>query len=504
MKWINQSRLHLFFLIVILLIAFIVRVYALDKNPYGFFCDEAAIGYNAYSILTTGNDEYGIPHPVFFRSFGEYKSPIAIYATVPFIQLFGLNEFSIRLQSVIFGLITLVMVYLITRNLFSKNAALASATVAATMPWLIHYNRTGFEMNSYIAFFTATIFLLLKAIKQKAYIIPAFVVGALTLYTYYSAKLIVPLFIIGFLIIFGKKLFVHRKEMAISALVFLTLSIPFIISFANGEGTARFNEVSIFTAKLSSSEMALRIINNYLLQLSPSLFLNGEPTFITRHFTGGLTPLLLVTIPFLYVGIISLFITWKKKSSQLLLLWLILYPIGAAVVADPPFTGRTIIGAPLSAILIALGIMSTIRFVKKYAPPKILLSFITIAIGLNFVFFLQFYFIKYPLYSADFWGWQSGPAEIVTYFESQKQNYDDMYLIGEFNAPYIFFKFYAPHGCEKCKLGVPDLNYDLNKKQLFAVSPAYLATHSELRFAIKKIIYYPNRKEAFLIGEVQR
>ena len=498
----NIKRLHLLLLTLILIVGFAVRVYGLDKNPYGFFCDEAAIGYNAYTILLTGKDEYGVSYPFFFRSFGEYKSPVAIYAAVPFIQLLGLSELSVRLQSVLFGMITLLMVYLATKELFSKNIALLSVAIAATMPWLIHYNRTGFELNSYTALFTATVYLLLKAAKQKSYIIPAFLVSTLTLYTYYSAKLIVPLFVIGFLIIYGKKIFAHKKEMALSGMLFLILSIPFILSFLNGEGTARFNEVSVFSAKLSFSDSLLRIINNYFFQLSPTLFLKGEPTFITRHFTGGLTPLLIVTIPFFYIGIVSLLHTWKKKSSRLLLWWLLLYPIGAAVAAEPPFTGRTVIGAPLSAILISLGIVTVVRLAKKYVPRHVSFGIIAGALAVNFVFFLQFYFIRYPLYSADFWGWQAGPSEIVQYFEENKSNYDEEFMIGQFNAPYIFFRFYAPYGCEKCKLGEPHTSYNPQLRQLFAVSPHYLKSHPEIRFAAKKFIYYPNNKVAFIIGEV--
>jgi 4-amino-4-deoxy-L-arabinose transferase-like glycosyltransferase len=407
------------------------------------------------------------------------------------------------MQSVLFGLLTLLMVYLVSKELFSKNIGLLSSAIAATMPWLIHYNRTGFELNSYTALFTATVYLLLKSAKQKSYIIPAFLVATLTLYTYYSAKLIVPLFVIGFLAFYGKKVFAHKKELAISAGLFLLLSIPFLQSFLNGQGTARFNEVSVFSAKLSLPESLQRIVSNYFFQLSPTLFLNGEPTFITRHFTGGLTPFLLVTVPFFYIGILTLLRSWKKKSSRLLLWWLLLYPIGAAVAADPPFTGRTVIGAPLSALLISLGIVTTVRFVKQYIPRRIAFSIIATVITLNFVFFLQFYFIRYPLYSADFWGWQAGPKEIVAYFEEKKNQYDEEFMIGEFNAPYIFFKFYAPNGCEKCTLGVPNEVYNPERKQLFAVSPTYLTQHPEIKFLTKKIIYYPNKKPAFLIGEVR-
>lgn len=498
----KKHRLQLFFLLIILILGFSLRIFALDKNPAGFFCDEAAIGYNAYTILTTGRDEYGTPFPTFFRSFGEFKSPIAIYATVPVVLLLGLNELSVRLQSVLFGMVTIVMVYLITKELFTKKIALTSAAIAATMPWLIHYNRTGFEMNSYLAFFTATIWLLIKAVKQKEYIIPAFFIASLSLYTYYSAKLVIPLFLLGFLFIYGKKILSHKKELSISALVFIVMSIPFILSFLNGEGTARFNEISVFSAKLPFSDTLFRILTNYASQLSPALFLHGEQTFITRHFTNGLTPFLAITIPFFYIGIGYVIHIWKKPQGKILLLWLLLYPIGAAVVAEGPFTGRTIVGAPLGAILIALGITVVIKFMKTSLPQYASGGIIGILIMINTLIFINFYFLKYPHYSADFWGWQYGSKEIVSYFENQKNNYDELYLIGEFNAPYIFFKFYAPNDCEKCLVAAPHEVFNPLKRQFFAVTPHYLLEHPDIHFNTKKIIYYPNDKPAFFVGEV--
>jgi len=74
-------------LFLILILAFFLRVVNLEKAPAGFFCDEASIGYNAYLLLKTGKDEYGASWPIFFRAFGEYKNPIAVYLMIPSIAI---------------------------------------------------------------------------------------------------------------------------------------------------------------------------------------------------------------------------------------------------------------------------------------------------------------------------------------------------------------------------------------------------------------------------------
>src|SRR5581483_5962797 len=80
-------------LVILIAISAFLRLYNVTGDPPALYQDESAIGYNAYSILQTGKDEYGISHPLYFKSFGDYKLPVYIYSVVPSIKLFGLNEF---------------------------------------------------------------------------------------------------------------------------------------------------------------------------------------------------------------------------------------------------------------------------------------------------------------------------------------------------------------------------------------------------------------------------
>ena len=93
-------------LIVIIILAAILRFWKLGENPPALYWDEASLGYNAYSILKTARDEHGEFMPLSrFIAFGDYKPSGYIYASVPFIALFGLNEFSIRFASALAGTI---------------------------------------------------------------------------------------------------------------------------------------------------------------------------------------------------------------------------------------------------------------------------------------------------------------------------------------------------------------------------------------------------------------
>src|SRR3989344_7181611 len=128
----------LWWLIPILLLAAFLRFYKLGQVPSGFVNDEAAFGYNAYSLLKTGRDEFDESWPVIFHSFGEGKLPAYIYLTIPSVAAFGLTEFAVRLPSALFGVLTVLVV---------SRWSLLAALVLATLPWHIHFSRAAFEAN---------------------------------------------------------------------------------------------------------------------------------------------------------------------------------------------------------------------------------------------------------------------------------------------------------------------------------------------------------------------
>ena len=81
-KWVQFSCL-----LVVVLAAAYLRIHNLADLPAGLYCDEAAMGYNAYAIGTAGIDENGRPWPLFIWSFGGYKNPLYIYAAALPVRL---------------------------------------------------------------------------------------------------------------------------------------------------------------------------------------------------------------------------------------------------------------------------------------------------------------------------------------------------------------------------------------------------------------------------------
>ena len=74
-------------------LALLLRFYWLTKNPPALNIDEVSIGYNAYSVLHTGKDEYGQFMPLLFRSYDDYKPPLYVYMVTGAMAIFWSNRF---------------------------------------------------------------------------------------------------------------------------------------------------------------------------------------------------------------------------------------------------------------------------------------------------------------------------------------------------------------------------------------------------------------------------
>jgi len=150
MKNFKFKKIEIFILLLIVVFAAFFYTHKLASNPPGVYLDEVGTGYNAYSILKTGKDEYGKAFPLAFRLFGSYTPPLYIYLTVPIMAILGLNIFSTRILSVICGLIAILIFHFLVKELNfakSKYTALLSTLFFAITPWLIFFSRMGYEQN---------------------------------------------------------------------------------------------------------------------------------------------------------------------------------------------------------------------------------------------------------------------------------------------------------------------------------------------------------------------
>ncbi len=188
----------IYFIIVALIIIFglFLRTVGLEQSPPSLGFDEAALGYNAYSLLKTGRDEYGVFLPLSLRSFNDFKPALYSYLTVPFVYIFGLNAIAVRMTSAVAGTISLVFLYLLLKK-YIKNSwlLLFIFAVLSVEPYRLHFSRSAFETNLSAMFFCGGAYFLLTA-KNKFKKILSVLFFGLSAYSYHSARLSAPLLIL--------------------------------------------------------------------------------------------------------------------------------------------------------------------------------------------------------------------------------------------------------------------------------------------------------------------
>lgn len=509
-----MDRVRLIILSLIVLLGFLLRTYKLSAIPNGFFCDEAATGYNAYSILKTGKDEFGKILPVWFYSFGNNRLPLPIYMAVPFVGIFGLSEFSSRLASAFYGTLTIPLLLYLLYLLFPKIKAVAyfGALFLAIAPWHVHFARTAHEYIHLPFFLIAALVFFFMSVKRKRvlFLYLSFVNFALAFYTYYPSYLMVPMVMGLCLFLYFREYISFKKHAIFALLVFLVVSIPLIAGFYDGRALTRWNggNVTILSKYKTLVEISKKVTYSYLLHFSPVfLFTKGDidfpGQFVTRHSVRGMGMLYLFEAPLIIFALIYLL---KKRSKEALLVFgiLLIHPFSNAVTSTVyPYAPRSILGSVAWPMVSALGAAYIFSLSKRFR--VIFLVIFALVISLSLGVYLKKYYYEYPIYSSDFWGWQAGPRDIMKIFLQQKDSYDEMLIYGDFNAPNIFVKFYDPtNKCQnKCKIVDPGF-YDPAKRQLFAVSKEKLAeVPPHLTFAEKWVLYYPNNVPSFYIGELR-
>lgn len=98
-------------LIIILAVGFFLRVFDIQNNPVALYGDELATVYDAYSIIKTGSDQRGNFLPITFE-LGGGRPGGYIYATIPFVLLFGLDGLAVRSVSVLSGVGIILLIFL--------------------------------------------------------------------------------------------------------------------------------------------------------------------------------------------------------------------------------------------------------------------------------------------------------------------------------------------------------------------------------------------------------
>jgi 4-amino-4-deoxy-L-arabinose transferase-like glycosyltransferase len=383
---------------LILGVAFLLRFVFLSGFPVGFNADEASNGYDAYSLLRTGRDQWGTVLPLVLKSFGDFKAPLYTYLTVLSVAVFGLNVFAVRLPNVIIGTIAILVVYLLTNKIFSlgklttsKWPGIIAALLLAINPWSVMMSRGAFESNLITLLVPLGIYLFLKGLEKPKYLSYSAISFGLSFFAYHSAKLIAPMIIVALIAISFRKLRnIKFKKLILPGLIMGIFTVGLVYTFLIGGGS-RVAERSITSGAIEAGAVekikliqagmnpilakalhnkyqvvAERFLTNYIQYFSGKFLLTkgaGDATYGMRPGIG----VIYIVEGLLLLGLIPMFIKKDtRKLTFLLLFWLLITPLPAALATGIGYSGNRAMGMiPVLQILGSLGAFGWWGFLSR-------------------------------------------------------------------------------------------------------------------------------------------
>lgn len=461
-----------FWLSALILLAAILRIPELDKYPPGIYSDEVSQGYNAYSILRTGRDEYGIRLPVSFRSFGDWKPPLQTYLMVPTVALFGLNAWGVRLPSAILGVGTILLVYLLIKELLTRvpqtpvrqklqeKLALMAALFLTVSPWHILQSRSAMLVGVALFFLCLGIWAFLRGLTKPRYFLLSSAGFVLATYSYYGMRVVAPLVLLVFVIYFRKRMVNHWKMLLVAGGVGLVLLLPLFNAFRERPDVifGRAKTVSIFYDK-GVALTVWDLIAQDGVAMPPKLaqFFHNKPYYYSidiirrtlQHLDGrflflvgdvyspfqipGMGVLYLVDAFLLLAGSIYL-VKSSPKIAALLIVLMIIFIFPAALTFLTPVSNRTF------SMIIPLSLVSACGMIFLVKRHKWLKGILVVSYALCAGWFIYNYFLVLPLRHANWWHWEY--RELVSYLETQESTHDHIAISGQATMPYIFLLFY--------------------------------------------------------------
>jgi 4-amino-4-deoxy-L-arabinose transferase-like glycosyltransferase len=460
-------------LIFIIILATFFRLYSLANVPAGLDYDESEFAFNAYTLskyLKNENNEF-LPYQV--NTYGNYRPLGLPYLIAVSLKIFGNTIFAVRLPNALFGVLSVLLIYIFVKSLFkNEKVALIAGLLNAISPWSVFLSRGTAEPVMALCFILLVFILMQKYWQRpKRYLLfLIYIFSFIGIFTYTGA---LPLmFLLPFALILC--LFLRAKKMYWSIIIpFVVLVIfPIMPIYKTNPGyfNGRFKQTSIFEGmgklgvELITKEQQQEVlynrvdmqgaVNNYFhntkintintildnltkhFSFEYLYFKGGEPFRLQVPNTGVF---LLVEFIFLAGGALLLF-QKKKYGIFFLAIFVILISFSPAGLTSEeiPSTHR-----PIFATIGFFMIESYFFYIlsqKNNLPVKGLMGLIIIVFSYEMTFYLHNYFVMQPRHKNSFRHYEMN--EVARLMEKGKNTYDGIYVVKRNTEPAYYYYFF--------------------------------------------------------------
>lgn len=473
-----NRKITSFIFILILLLAIFFRFYKLFSVPSHPTLDEVSIGYNAFSILQTGKDEFGNRFPILLRAYDDYRPALYMYLVIPFVSLTGLSVESVRLPSVILSALSVIAIYFLAKEFLPKNfksrniGALFVMFLCAVSPWSVYISRLGHEANAGSAFFIFGLLFFMRFVQGSKFLtyknfqLPlSSIFFALSFSSYQSEKIFIPLFVFLLFILYRKLLMKEIKVFFLSLLLGIFISLPVFASSFAPDALIRFSGTNVFTSEhpvLNESTRRIQFNNGnedvfqkifdnrrvgVVLVFMQGLLSHFNPVWLLANVGGEnfkAPDFGLLSFPeavLIFFGFIYLIKTnaVSGKIKIVFLGWLLFSILPAAITTDYPHAMRSMTVLFLPQIIAGFGLLFLLQQVKNR---NLLLLCVIFIFGINTLWFFHSYFTNFKIEQS--YRFQHGVKDALHYARSHEDKFDQIVISnkGVLRASYMYYLFF--------------------------------------------------------------
>lgn len=396
-----------------------LRLPNLAAMPYVVHGDEASCAIEALRWL------HGEVHTLL--STGWYGLPVAGFGIPALVMHFaGDDLFGLRLSSVVIGLLSLALMYLLAREFAGRRVAFVATALLTVSHLHIQFSRSGIHYIHALFAVELTLWLLVRALRDRSAVaaVLAAVAMSLSAQVYFSARLvfvIVPLFVVG-LLLFNRRLLSGRVPTLgwLIAGVLAALG-PLIAYFSANSASlnSRTNEVLILN---QTPWMRAHLIEQFGTADIPTALLRQLaavpliPTGVADQSTqyGPHYSLLDIAVATLVtVGFFYALLRLRQPVYLLLSIWITGTVIfGGVLTMDMPDWQRLLVMLPALCLLAALLLEDILHHVEHgvvaladrlpalrlpRSAPMLAATLLALAlVGANANWNIQRYFVDYP------------------------------------------------------------------------------------------------------------
>ncbi|MBI2085765.1 glycosyltransferase family 39 protein [Candidatus Daviesbacteria bacterium] len=393
-------------IILLLIIVSFFYTYSLDKVPVHLNRDELGFSLNAYSIAKTGFDENGRFFPLYFWHLGVmWATPIIVYLTALFLTVLPLSEITIRLPSIMIGLLNIILIYFLAKRIFdSEKLGLLAAFFLALTP--VHFIQSRILLDNLfpIPFVLGWMVLIHLFFSKKNlwFLFLSTLLLGIGIHSYHATKVIMPIYILFTLWLVSLRYKKSKALILIPLLAFILPLLPLIpwLSQYPDTLTDQVRYTGLYNTKLNPLEGLITLLTParitqmvvvYLKYFDPIfLFFKGDSSLI--HSTGKIGVFLLPFVILLPLGIYQAF---KRRGwfNLLLIMGFFTAPSAAALVGNEYRASKELFILPFAALLATSAVKFLLFSRNKLA--KILVLILIISVPIQFAFFLHDYFNDY-------------------------------------------------------------------------------------------------------------